>query len=952
MADDALKKEDLIDSEALKAFEELNKLLDKTKRELEDIAKAGGKLKTSIGSSKTFKDLNAASVELDNNINKLIKSKNNLKTASKGVDAATKKSTAEVKKNTTAKKSNIATNKRMASGFKQLRQNLFALIGVYVGLTSVMRVFRAVFDTTKELDSLNFAIKNIITDSKELAATQAFLNGIIENYGLNLVDATRSYIKFRAAVGATNLTVTEGQQIFESFAKTGAILGLRAHEMNSVFLALEQMISKGKITTEELRRQLGERIPGAFNIMANAIGVTVDKLDDMLKKGEVLAETALPLLAAEMEKTFGIEQVSRVDTLVSAQERLTTTWKEFVRELSASEKFINLLERLNIATKGIGQQFGFFLPSTIKGNEAALNLMNRVRTSTESAADEYERIRDIWRGNNEELKKQKALIIDIEKEYKRPRAFGRDAETFEKSPYGSRSDMRNAIKEGKAMFDKLLEQDRLFREKLGLGIEGIAEEREKANKKIVDEDAEFNSKAFAIFKTRQDAEFNSYKEHLQALRMETERSLREGGATELQMDRATAGIKNEILNKEAEFRTNQLSERLNFVKSELNQEVIVEKDASKVKMDIAKKNADFAISEGKKEHDLYLTYGRDELDQDLLNKDAKIAAIEAEMRAKLGSLEYFATQQSKFAKISGQQELIDTKLNKEALKVTIAGMEELLDVEGMTADEILGIEKKLFNAKVALQEQERAEYQKTFEERKQLNNAILELSTQAISDGFNIFSDFQSARMEQLEWDKDREVNLAGENVNARIAAENKYDSEKRKLERRQAIAARAQAAFDVILDTIKGVMSAASSVVTIPLIPFIKGLGAINLAAVLARPIPKYEKGGFHPGGPAEFSEGGKQEIFIPFDGNPVLTPAKHTTADMPAGQFIPHNETQRILAQSAMNNFVSEVQEIDLNPTNSILKQIANKKEINIVNGFKMTNKSNIFGRYAIRN
>lgn len=47
------------------------------------------------------------------------------------------------------------------------------------------------------------------------------------------------------------------KQIFDSVSKASSVLGLKTHELEGVYLALEQMLSKGKVTTEELRRQLG-----------------------------------------------------------------------------------------------------------------------------------------------------------------------------------------------------------------------------------------------------------------------------------------------------------------------------------------------------------------------------------------------------------------------------------------------------------------------------------------------------------------------------------------------------------------------------------------------------------------------------------------------------------------------------------------------------------------------
>lgn len=67
------------------------------------------------------------------------------------------------------------------------------------------------------------------------------------------------------------------------------------------------------VSSEELRRQLGERLPGAVNMMAQALGVTVTELQKMLKAGSIASADALPKFAKVLEERFGpgLEQASR-----------------------------------------------------------------------------------------------------------------------------------------------------------------------------------------------------------------------------------------------------------------------------------------------------------------------------------------------------------------------------------------------------------------------------------------------------------------------------------------------------------------------------------------------------------------------------------------------------------------------------------------------------------------
>jgi tape measure domain-containing protein len=96
---------------------------------------------------------------------------------------------------------------------------------------------------------------------------------------------------------------------------------LNSEQAKGAMLALGQMASKGTVQAEELRGQLGERIPGAFGIAARSMGVTESKLNDMLQKGEVAAKDFLPRFAAEMQKTFGEDALRNANGPAAIQAR-------------------------------------------------------------------------------------------------------------------------------------------------------------------------------------------------------------------------------------------------------------------------------------------------------------------------------------------------------------------------------------------------------------------------------------------------------------------------------------------------------------------------------------------------------------------------------------------------------------------------------------------------------
>ena len=225
---------------------------------------------------------------------------------------------------------NTKKTKKGLGGVIGVFRSFLGAFGIVVGIRMIVDFTRTVFELTKELNSLSFSIKTVIKDQVELAHTTQFLKQITNDYGADIISTTRRYIKFRAATKEANMTASETQKIFGTVTKAAGVLGLKTDELTGIYLALEQMISKGKVTTEELRRQLGERLPGAFDIMAKAVGVSTSELDKMLKAGEVLSSEALPKFVVALEEAYGLESVGKVETMVASQIRMNNAWKSFV----------------------------------------------------------------------------------------------------------------------------------------------------------------------------------------------------------------------------------------------------------------------------------------------------------------------------------------------------------------------------------------------------------------------------------------------------------------------------------------------------------------------------------------------------------------------------------------------------------------------------------------------
>jgi tape measure domain-containing protein len=167
---------------------------------------------------------------------------------------------------------------------------------------SVIGATRAIVDATNKMRGYEVALKTATGSTENAASSMAFVRSEAERLGLQTLTLAETYTQFAGAARKTNLEGEDTRQVFTSVSEAAAVMQLSAQDTQGAMNALTQMLSKGKVQAEELRGQLGERIPGAFRMAADAMGVTQAALNDMLDRGEVIADEFLPRFAEVLRR--------------------------------------------------------------------------------------------------------------------------------------------------------------------------------------------------------------------------------------------------------------------------------------------------------------------------------------------------------------------------------------------------------------------------------------------------------------------------------------------------------------------------------------------------------------------------------------------------------------------------------------------------------------------------
>lgn len=264
----------------------------------------------------------------------------------------------------------------------------------------------AAVNTGREFENLQNKLDFATGGVVQGGAAFEFASGLANKLGLNLKETVRGYTDLQAAAIGTAFSSGEVKNIFESVSKAATVLHLDAQRTGSVFLALEQMMSKGTVSMEELRRQLGNSLPGALSIAARSIGKTQQEFNKMVENGELLAHDLLPALAKELDKTFG----PGLEVAINSSQAQLEKFKNSITELKAEmgeallptvnkvlDSLTRLFQRINDGTGNRNALLSLFGPnsSLVDAAQGKVNAKITEKTSNRQILSMQDRLSSI-----------------------------------------------------------------------------------------------------------------------------------------------------------------------------------------------------------------------------------------------------------------------------------------------------------------------------------------------------------------------------------------------------------------------------------------------------------------------------------------------------------------------------------------------------------------------------
>lgn len=212
-----------------------------------------------------------------------------------------------------------------------------------------------------------------------------------------------------------------------------------------------------------------------------------------------------------------------------------------------------------------------------------------------------------------------------------------------------------------------------------------------------------------------------------------------------------------------------------------------------------------------------------------------------------------------------------------------------------------------------VKEAQQSKYQQAMDIAQQALQSVADMT----SEVFGIMNDQISAQLDNLHEMYTTDAEEAAKDEKKKYITKEEYDRKERDLKIKQAKMDKANAAFQIAISTAMAIMRIWADVpkvdfgaTTIALTAMVSALGAVQLAAALAKPLPAYAKG--RKGGKGEYAmvgERGAEIMYIP-DGASIIP---HNKINNPAswGAFgvpqlpmpaIPSTDRELMMAMSVM--------------------------------------------------
>lgn len=298
----------------------LDELIAKNK-ELSAYATAAAKALSNIASAQGLSTINNINNSFNTTVNVLAQVNTNLTQVNAQLNNTTN--------NVTRMGSAVNNASRQVSGFDAGIGKLGKGIIAAFSVQTLINFGKQLIQLEREFEMIQNRMNFVFDTADRGEAGFNRLRNLSMRLGLDVKETANAFSTFGIAAKMAGFSSEDSEKIFTKVAVSLRGAGANSLQASRAFYALQQMLSKGVVSAEELRRQLGESLPGASDLMAEAYqrlhpeaNMTNATFNKLLESGKILSAEVLPEFANVLEETFSPAVAAKMTSLDAAINRL------------------------------------------------------------------------------------------------------------------------------------------------------------------------------------------------------------------------------------------------------------------------------------------------------------------------------------------------------------------------------------------------------------------------------------------------------------------------------------------------------------------------------------------------------------------------------------------------------------------------------------------------------
>lgn len=238
--------------------------------------------------------------------------------------------------------------------------------GIGGGVSQVRQQVGATATYASDINRQRQALELVTKNAGEYQRALSFIDRTSRQLAIPQELITRQFTQLTASVKGAGGNVRDAEKAFVGVAAGIRGTGGSLEQLDSALLATTQVFAKGKVSAEELRQQIGERLPGAFSLFAESMGMTPQELDKALEKGQVslldFQKFAEKLFAeyGESAKIIAAGPDAAGDRLRTSLSRLQESVGTLLKPVGAFFQtiFADIVRAIDAATRKLNEFFG------------------------------------------------------------------------------------------------------------------------------------------------------------------------------------------------------------------------------------------------------------------------------------------------------------------------------------------------------------------------------------------------------------------------------------------------------------------------------------------------------------------------------------------------------------------------------------------------------------------